>query len=451
MKECVWMLRSTIRMGIILMPTSCSPFVRWTNKEEWADAVNRALEQHAIDEHIDHRSYAARGLAEQPTIHEGYIARSLEKRGVASDRCEINRQIRADNRLLRQLREQASRLAEKAAESAASSLSSIAESLENIRGGMIRLYYHLQIKEDTIGALSQKIDRMTPAVREYEAAGSKLSALQKERNALRKEKKVTGFLSPLKSRRLQQQINLPSEEIEEMRSQRIQLMHRLDFEDTKEMTSAAHRLQQYRDQLNALKEQKMDLTYQIGQESERFDKAKRSVPPEHELELIHQRLSLRKKLQDSLSRSLKARSSTPVHCTAQKAAQTLLWAKTAPCFVAGRRHCSYSRNGSCSGEIPPPVLPVAKAGLTWMSLSCSRALVLWRQTCVRKWTQVRRHKTFSFNDCILYEQNLHLIDAPSQNIYCKLHDDRYIAQHLPAVISIQSNPLMYYYNHRHNC
>ena len=165
-------------------------------RKEWADAVNRALEQHAIDEHIDHRSYAARGLAEQPTIHEGYIARSLEKRGVASDRCEINRQIRADNRLLRQIREQASRLAEKAAESAASSLSSIAESLENIRGGMIRLYYHLQVKEDTIGALSQRIDRMTPAVREYETAGSKLAALQKERDTLRKEKKRPAFSAP---------------------------------------------------------------------------------------------------------------------------------------------------------------------------------------------------------------------------------------------------------------
>ena len=48
-----------------------------------------------------HRSNADRGLDEQPAIHEGVTARALEKKGIVSDRCEINRQIRADNALLR--------------------------------------------------------------------------------------------------------------------------------------------------------------------------------------------------------------------------------------------------------------------------------------------------------------------------------------------------------------
>ena len=43
-----------------------------------------------------------RGLTEQPTIHEGVVARALEKKGIISDRCEINRQIKADNALLRE-------------------------------------------------------------------------------------------------------------------------------------------------------------------------------------------------------------------------------------------------------------------------------------------------------------------------------------------------------------
>ncbi len=60
------------------------------------------MEQYGQDERIDHRSHADRGLTEQPTIHEGVVARELEKKDVISDRCEINRQIKADNALLRE-------------------------------------------------------------------------------------------------------------------------------------------------------------------------------------------------------------------------------------------------------------------------------------------------------------------------------------------------------------
>ena len=36
-----------------------------------------------------------------PTVHEGVVARAMEKKGIISDRCELNRQIKADNALLR--------------------------------------------------------------------------------------------------------------------------------------------------------------------------------------------------------------------------------------------------------------------------------------------------------------------------------------------------------------
>lgn len=66
--------------------------------------ANRFLERYGHDEHIDHRSHAERGLDEQPTIHESVVARVLEWKGIISDRCELNRQIKADNALLRKLK-----------------------------------------------------------------------------------------------------------------------------------------------------------------------------------------------------------------------------------------------------------------------------------------------------------------------------------------------------------
>lgn len=84
---------------------------RWNSDEQlilwraaWADTTNLYLERAGIDQRIDHRSHAECGLDEQPTIHEGVVARALEKKGIISDRCEINRQIKADNALLRELK-----------------------------------------------------------------------------------------------------------------------------------------------------------------------------------------------------------------------------------------------------------------------------------------------------------------------------------------------------------
>ena len=64
---------------------------RWNNEEQlvlwreaWANAVNRSLERYGFYERVDHRSHAARGLDEQPTVHEGVAARALEAKGVIS-------------------------------------------------------------------------------------------------------------------------------------------------------------------------------------------------------------------------------------------------------------------------------------------------------------------------------------------------------------------------------
>ena len=46
-------------------------------RKAWADVTNRYLERYGHDERTDHRSHAERGLIEQPTIHEGVVARAF--------------------------------------------------------------------------------------------------------------------------------------------------------------------------------------------------------------------------------------------------------------------------------------------------------------------------------------------------------------------------------------
>lgn len=60
----------------------------------WATECNRRLDR---QHQIDHRSYARQAVEQEPTIHEGYAARKMEREGQVSDRCEINREIRELN------------------------------------------------------------------------------------------------------------------------------------------------------------------------------------------------------------------------------------------------------------------------------------------------------------------------------------------------------------------
>lgn len=69
-------------------------------RKSWAEECNKHLLQ---EDRIDHRSNAARGIDDIPTIHEGYAARAMEARGDVSDRMEINRHIRLKNDLIHQL------------------------------------------------------------------------------------------------------------------------------------------------------------------------------------------------------------------------------------------------------------------------------------------------------------------------------------------------------------
>lgn len=69
-------------------------------RKSWADECNKHLSQ---EDRIDHRSNAARGIDDIPTIHEGYAARAIEARGEVSERMEINREICRKNDLIHRL------------------------------------------------------------------------------------------------------------------------------------------------------------------------------------------------------------------------------------------------------------------------------------------------------------------------------------------------------------
>lgn len=76
-------------------------------RESWAKTCNARLDETA---RIDHRSLEDQGSDLEPTIHEGYAARAIERAGGVSERCEANREIRRSNGLLTAIRTELGRI-----------------------------------------------------------------------------------------------------------------------------------------------------------------------------------------------------------------------------------------------------------------------------------------------------------------------------------------------------
>ena len=73
-------------------------------REQWAAAVNTKFEEKGLDVRIDHRSYVRQGLDLIPTVHEGANVRQMEAKGIRTEKGELNRWIKATNRLMQDVR-----------------------------------------------------------------------------------------------------------------------------------------------------------------------------------------------------------------------------------------------------------------------------------------------------------------------------------------------------------
>lgn len=143
---------------------------RWNSEEQlvlwraaWADVTNHHLETAGHEERIDHRSHADRGLTEQPTIHEGVVARALEKKGIVSDRCELNRQIKADNALLRELKTTVKKLMQ----AVKASVPALAEAMESLRANMVIFRYQIRYAGFGKHKLSESLNVLKPDLERY--------------------------------------------------------------------------------------------------------------------------------------------------------------------------------------------------------------------------------------------------------------------------------------------
>ena len=152
----------------------------------WAAECNRRLDR---QHQIDHRSYARQAIEQEPTIHEGYAARKMEREGRVSDRCEINRETKA-------LNEQYSRSLEVANgelyNATSERLRLYRDVIRDLESESKELSGAIQQAEDAERALAAPVERCKP----WERAKRKEQVEQRE-NALQKRTEAFAALYEL--------------------------------------------------------------------------------------------------------------------------------------------------------------------------------------------------------------------------------------------------------------
>ena len=205
---------------------------RWNSEEQlvswrvaWADVTNRYLESAGREERIDHRSNAARGLDEIPTIHEGVTVQALERKGIVSDRCEMNRQIRADNALLRELKAEIKKLAALVART----VPAIAEGLEKLRSRVLIFCYQLSHIRNGKSHIQKSLAVWKPELERYTGLVQQIKEKSKERKTLVAEKKALPIYHVKRHKALAVRITELTEDLEELRSGKALLLQKFEY------------------------------------------------------------------------------------------------------------------------------------------------------------------------------------------------------------------------------
>ena len=258
-------------------------------REAWATAANRCLELAGHAERIDHRSHAARGLEERPTIHEGVAAQALERRGILSDRCELNRQIKADNALLRELKAELKKLSDLVVHT----VSAVAARLEKLRGRVLIFCYQLshiragrERYQDALHVYRPQMARYSGLVRQIKDKG-------RERKALLAEKKALPARKIFKHKELAARIAELTEDLEELRSEKALLLQQFEYDKDAGTEAFRKDIAAMEAGLQKLADQEQKYSAELDKALEEYAEAKAQAAGLDPVELYEARLAIR--------------------------------------------------------------------------------------------------------------------------------------------------------------
>ena len=236
---------------------------------------------------VDCRSHIARGLKEQPTIHEGYYAKNLEMLGVISERCEWNRLIRQDNKNLQEQRKQVQKLIKTIKEN----VHSVAFTLEGLREHMVFLQYRMSFNRLQQEELVSQKNILSEVLNEYNKVQVSIKEKTTERKRLLSEQKTCG-IHFIRANKLREQAAMLTEEIEELKNSKIQLLYRLSCQEN-EVKIQSQKLKEIETFLDKLEEQYLVLSEQKKDSKAQFMEIKNNIISERVEDVWNERVAMR--------------------------------------------------------------------------------------------------------------------------------------------------------------
>ena len=239
---------------------------------------------------------------EQPTIHEGYIAQAMERRGLIADRCEINRQIKADNALIRELKA----AVKKIAQSIKMTIPALAEAMETLREKVIVICYHILHTKIGKRKISDYTKSAKAVIEKYKGVVKQISDKKKERKELQKQKESTPVFKIISHRDLARRIAELSEEIEELISEKAQLLNAMKCADDKGVSTVQSGISKMESALAELDKREAKYTAELNEALQQYSEYKNQAKEFDIGELGAARLDIRPEKQRSAQRRIES-------------------------------------------------------------------------------------------------------------------------------------------------
>ena len=262
-------------------------------RKSWEMIINEEQERHGIVDRVDCRSHAARG----------YHARKLESMGIVSDRCELNRQIRADNKLLRELKASVKKLMD----TAKNTIPSLAKAMESLRAKMIIFCYQLGYICKGKSSISKYVDAADPILERYAELKQEIREKSSEQKSLRSEKKGTSIFNVKKQMELSQRIAELTEDLEELCSERTMLLNQLDCADDKEVKKVKTSVSTMKDTLKNLEAKEVQFSAELDAAQKEFASLQEQVADFDPIDLYNARQAIRSEMEQDAVHKLQER------------------------------------------------------------------------------------------------------------------------------------------------
>lgn len=256
----------------------------WNSEEQitvwrkaWEDVTNVELKRKNALEHIDCRSFKDRGIDEQPTIHEGVTARIIEQRGGVSERCEMNRQIRKDNTLLRELKA----LVNKLSEVVENTTAKIVEELENIRNNLIMLKYKFIFNKKQIKQVETEKQLIPNLIKQFRELSDDIEDKTAEYKKTKAEKNACSPLNIFRQSQLSKQLEVLSKEIKELKSDKKFVLFELGCKTDNDIDIIEQNYKYNLDVAEKLKVRNSDLKSEYTTEKANYIEIKNNIQTEN--------------------------------------------------------------------------------------------------------------------------------------------------------------------------